>query len=168
MFCLETAQRIPTSREEVWEFISSPHNLKLITPDYMGFDIVSPNLPGKMYAGMVITYKVSPVLGIKTRWISEITHVREGEYFVDEQRVGPYKMWHHEHHLEDIEGGVLMRDIISYIPPFGPLGVIAQRAFIGRKLQEIFGYREMKLTERFGSYTEPSKNALQVLSGSAR
>ena len=92
-------QEINQPIEKLWNFISSPKNLKKITPDYMGFDVTSENLPDKMYEGMIISYKVSPVLGIKTNWVTEITHVEEGKYFVDEQRVGPYKIWHHQHFL---------------------------------------------------------------------
>lgn len=153
MYCLETSQRIPAGIEEVWEFISAPQNLKLITPDYMGFDILTANLPERMYPGMIITYSVSPLLGIKTKWVTEITQVRHGHYFVDEQRMGPYKMWHHQHHLEEIDGGVLMRDVVHYLPPYGIVGALAQRAFIANKLNEIFSYRERKLEDRFGRFS---------------
>jgi len=134
-------QKINASIDEIWEFISSPRNLKKITPEYMGFDITSGDPPEKMYPGMIISYKVSPLLGIKMTWVTEITHVREKEYFVDEQRIGPYSMWHHEHKIEAIEGGVLMHDIISYRPPFGILGTLANRLFIRKQLEEIFNYR---------------------------
>ena len=90
-------QKLPISVEEAWEFISSPNNLKTITPDYMGFDILTKDLPDKMYAGMIISYIVTPVLSIKTNWVTEITQVKELEYFVDEQRDGPYSIWHHQH-----------------------------------------------------------------------
>lgn len=99
---------------------------------------------------MIIGYKVSPVLGIKTTWITEITHVKEQEYFVDEQRVGPYKVWHHQHMLEPTKNGVLMKDIVSYQPPFGLLGTIANKLIIRKKLKEIFEYRRKALEERFG------------------
>ena len=94
--------------EQVWDFMSSPRNLKKITPPYMGFDITNEPLPEKMYAGMIITYKVSPMFNIPMTWVTEITHVRDREYFVDEQRVGPYTIWHHQHLLEKIENGVLI------------------------------------------------------------
>ena len=138
--------------DEVWDFISSPKNLKRITPDYMGFDITSHNPQDTMYPGMIISYKVSPVLGIKMRWVTEITHVREKDYFVDEQRVGPYAIWHHEHKIEPIEGGVLMTDIVSYKPPFGILGTLANGLFIRRQLNEIFKYRTTAVEEIFGVY----------------
>lgn len=142
-------QFLKTSVEEIWDFISSPKNLKEITPDYMGFDITSPNLPEKMYPGMIISYKVKPLLGIKTTWVTEITQVKDHKYFVDEQRVGPYSIWHHEHILEEKDGGVLMTDIISYKPPFGFLGNIANALTIKKKLKEIFDYRFQVLEKKY-------------------
>jgi ligand-binding SRPBCC domain-containing protein len=144
--------KINTSIDEVWDFISSPTNLKEITPDYMGFDITTKSLPEKMYPGMIIAYIVKPVFGIKTIWVTEITHIRDKEYFVDEQRVGPYKMWHHEHFIETIENGVLMTDIVSYKPPFGIFGSIANELMIKRKLTQIFAYRTKAIEGRFGKY----------------
>ncbi len=151
---LHKTQKIPATVEKVWDFISTPANLKKITPAYMGFDITSKNLSKKMYPGMIISYKVSPVLGIKTTWVTEITHVKEGEYFVDEQRVGPYSLWHHEHKIESIPGGVLMTDIVSYKPPFGFLGSIANKLIIKGKLNEIFGFRTNAVEEIFGKWEE--------------
>ncbi|WP_215225294.1 SRPBCC family protein [Echinicola shivajiensis] len=150
---LFTEQKIPASLEEVWDFISSPANLKVITPDHMGFDITSKNLPEKMYPGMIISYKVSPLLGIKMTWVTEITQVKEKEFFVDEQRIGPYVMWHHQHRLTLLqEGGVLMSDIVTYQPPLGPLGALANAVFIKRQLKQIFDYRFKAVEEKFGKY----------------
>ncbi|MFT4848037.1 MAG: ligand-binding SRPBCC domain-containing protein [Sediminicola sp.] len=145
-------QKIKCSIDEIWEFISSPGNLKEITPDYMGFDIMTKNLPDKMYPGMIISYKVSPMLGIKTTWVTEITQVVEKKYFVDEQRVGPYSIWHHQHIIEPIENGILMTDIVSYSPPLGFLGSIANSLFIKNKLNEIFDYRTIAVEKRYGKY----------------
>ena len=147
---LQKTQKVPAALEEVWNFISSPANLKIITPNYMSFDITSELLPSKMYPGMIISYKVSPIWGIKMTWVTEITHVKEKEYFVDEQRVGPYAIWHHEHKIESIEGGVLMTDIVSYKPPFGFLGSIANSVLIKKKLKEIFNYRKNAIEKIFG------------------
>ena len=144
------SQKIPSNLDEVWEFISSPANLKKITPEHMGFDIITPDLPDKMYPGMIIAYKVSPVLGIKMTWVTEITHVQEKSYFVDEQRIGPYSMWHHEHKIEAIEGGVLMSDIISYSPPLGILGKLSNSLFIRKQLKQIFDFREKAIISIFG------------------
>lgn len=145
-------QKVNASLSEVWEFISSPGNLKEITPDYMGFDITSEDVPDKMYPGLIITYNVKPLLGIKTPWMTEITQVKENEFFIDEQRVGPYKIWHHQHFIEPIDGGVLMKDIVTYAPPFGFLGAIANSLFIRKKLQEIFDYRSKALIHKYGEF----------------
>jgi|TARA_B110000483_G_C18204244_1_gene546812 ligand-binding SRPBCC domain-containing protein len=147
-FQFKRTQTINRPITEIWDFISSPNNLKTITPDYMGFDITSES-PEKMYEGLIISYKVSPMLGIKTTWVTEITHIKEHEYFVDEQRVGPYKIWHHQHHLEKTENGTLMTDIVSYQPPFGFLGDIANSIIIKSKLNEIFNYRTKVLEELY-------------------
>jgi len=147
------SQFFNNSINELWDFISNPKNLKKITPDYMGFDIDSEDLSDKMYEGMIIGYKVSPLFGIKTTWVTEITHVKEKQYFVDEQRVGPYKLWHHQHFLESTPEGTLMKDIISYEPPFGFLGNIANSIIIKKKLEEIFDYRTKVLNELFDGST---------------
>jgi len=135
--------------EQLWDFIANPNNLKLITPDYMGFDIISSEIPTKMYEGMIISYKVSPVFGVKTTWVTEITHIKDKRYFVDVQRVGPYKIWHHQHFLEQTTHGTLMTDIVSYKPPFGLLGNLANELLIKGKLNEIFNYRTKALNELF-------------------
>jgi len=153
LYQFKKEQKVNASLAELWDFISSPANLKEITPDYMGFDITSTDIPDKMYAGMIISYKVSPLFGIKTTWVTEITQVRDHEYFVDEQRVGPYSIWHHQHILEPISNGVLMKDIVSYKPPFGFLGAIANSLMIKGKLNEIFDYRTLAVEKRFGRFT---------------
>ncbi|MDT8394033.1 MAG: SRPBCC family protein [Bacteroidales bacterium] len=154
IYQIRTEQKIPAGIDTVWDFISSPANLSKITPEHMGFDIISGNLPEKMYPGMIITYKVSPFSGIRMTWVTEITHVKEKEYFVDEQRVGPYAMWHHEHKIEPIEGGVLMSDIVTYRPPFGFLGAIANGIFIRKQLDDIFKFREQAVLRIFGAFNE--------------
>lgn len=144
--------KINASIDDVWDFISSPKNLKQITPKYMGFDIKTKDLAEKMYPGMIISYIVKPLLGLKTTWVTEITQVKDKEYFVDEQRVGPYNIWHHEHFIEPIEKGVLMKDIVSYKPPFGFLGSIANSLLIKKKLNEIFEYRSEAILKKYGVY----------------
>ena len=143
-------QKIPAEVEAVWDFISSPGNLKHITPPYMGFDITSENLPEKVYPGMIIMYKVTPVFRIKMKWVTEITHVVDKQYFVDEQRVGPYKIWHHQHRIHPVEDGVLMTDLVTYKPPLGFIGGLANRVLIKKKLDEIFEFRRKKLIQIFG------------------
>lgn len=156
-------QKIPATIQQVWDFIATPSNLQNITPRYMGFEITTPNLPDKMYPGMIIAYKVSPVPGIKMNWVTEITHIKEKAYFVDEQRSGPYKLWHHEHKIAPVDGGVLMTDLVSYQPPFGFLGTLANRFFISKKLDEIFEFREKKLTEIFGHIEQDDSNFIDSI-----
>ncbi len=152
VYTLERVQRLPISLEEAWAFFSSPLNLREITPPYMRFEVLSDaKWVGKMYPGQIITYTVRPLLGIPLFWMTEITHVREGEFFVDEQRVGPYALWHHQHHFKPIEGGVEMTDLVHYRLPLGILGDLAQRLFLRRQLEEIFDYRYRVLEQRFGS-----------------
>lgn len=149
---LTRIQKIASNKQELWDFISTPGNLSKITPPHMGFEIMSGGGLEKMYPGMIITYKVSPLLKIKLKWVTEITHVTDGRYFVDEQRIGPYKMWHHQHLLEEIEGGVQMTDIVTYQPPYGFLGAIANALFIRKQLRTIFDFRNNALEKRFGKF----------------
>ncbi|MFP4556498.1 MAG: SRPBCC family protein [Bacteroidales bacterium] len=146
---LHKEQFIPASIDTVWGFISSPGNLKEITPKYMGFEVTSKNLPERVYPGMIISYKVKPLLGIPMAWLTEITHVVDKECFVDEQKIGPYAFWHHQHFTKQVEGGVLMTDIVSYKPPLGFLGSIANWLFIKKQLNGIFNYREKILNKIF-------------------
>lgn len=151
LYQLHTVQKLPITPEDAWKFFSNPANLKLITPSYMGFDIIS-GAEKLMFAGQIIQYLVTPVAGIKTKWVTEITHVKEPEYFVDEQRFGPYSLWHHKHFLREIEGGVEMEDIIDYKLPYGFLGQAVHPLIVRPKLEEIFNFRRKKLEEIFGSY----------------
>lgn len=148
MYQLKSTQFIPASLETCWDYFSSPNNLKEITPKNMGF-IIKTDLPGKMYEGMMIEYVVTPLLGIPMNWITEIKAVKEGVFFIDEQRKGPYKIWHHEHHFKAVEGGVEMTDIVSYEVPFGFLGKLVHPIIVRPKLEQIFQYRTMKINEIF-------------------
>ncbi len=140
---------IPISLDDAWDFFSSPKNLAKITPPHMGFNITSEFNGEKMYPGMLITYKVSPLLGIKMDWCTEITHVLDKQYFVDEQRFGPYAMWHHQHHFKVIDSGVEMIDIIDYAVPFGILGRMMNSILISNEVEKIFTFREAKIKELF-------------------
>ena len=140
MYQLKRQQLVKTDMATCWDFFSSPGNLQKITPKYMGFDVLM-EVPEKMYEGLMIEYRVRPLLGIPMNWITEITHVKEHQFFVDEQRKGPYRIWHHEHHFETVDNGVLMSDIVSYELPFGILGKIAHPILVQRKLNEIFDFR---------------------------
>ena len=149
VFKLERQQLINSSLDEVWGFFTNPNNLSKITPDDMGFEVISEFIADKIYPGQIITYKVSPILNIPLLWMTEITHVVDNKFFVDEQRVGPYKIWHHEHHFEQQENGVLMTDIVHYQPPLGIIGNIANSLFINKKLKKIFDHRYQVIVETF-------------------
>jgi len=151
LYRLETVQNLPISQKEAWDFLSDPKNLKRITPEYMGFEILS-GASDKMYAGQIIQYIVTPVMSITTKWVTEITHVDEGKYFVDEQRFGPYALWHHKHFIKPIHKGVEMIDIIDYKIPFGILGQLVHPIIVAPKLKEIFEFRKHALNEMFGEY----------------
>jgi len=152
-YVLKTEQAIPISLEQAWDFFSSPLNLAKITPSDMKFVVTSDYKPDtKMYEGMIITYKISPLLGIKMDWMTEITHVSDKQYFVDEQRFGPYALWHHQHHFKEIKGGVLMNDILHYAIPYGPIGRLSNSIFVGNKVKQIFAYREKAIEKLFGVY----------------
>ena len=146
---LQTKQFIKSDIQTVWDFMSSPENLEKITPTYMGFKILSDLNNSKMYPGQIIEYYVTPVAGIKMHWVTEITHVKNLEFFVDEQRFGPYAFWHHKHFLKQVDGGIEMIDIVHYKAPFGFIGRIANTIFIEKKIKEIFDFRYKKLEEIF-------------------
>lgn len=150
IYQLKSSQKLPISLETAWKFFSDPANLSKITPEWLNFEVKS-KLPEKMYAGMIITYFVRPLLNIPQTWVTEITHVNEPNYFVDEQRFGPFKMWHHEHIFTQTEDGkVLMQDIVSYVVPFGILGRIMNALIISKKINDIFNYRTQVLIKMFG------------------
>ncbi len=142
-------QFVKTDLQTCWDFFSSPANLKRITPSYMGFDVKT-EVPTQMYEGLIIAYTVKPLLGIPVEWVTEITHVKDKSFFVDEQRKGPYTMWHHEHHFKEVEGGVEMTDIVSYIIPLGIIGKMVHPFLVKPKLEEIFAYRFKIVDEVFG------------------
>ena len=147
---LTAKQFIKSDLDIIWAFISSPKNLALITPPHMGFNILNEtNEVENMYAGQIIEYHVSPLFNIKLHWVTEITHVKQNEYFVDEQRFGPYAFWHHQHFLKEVEGGIEMSDIVNYKIPFGSLGRMANTLFVKKQLKQIFDYRYNKIEESF-------------------
>jgi ligand-binding SRPBCC domain-containing protein len=163
LYRLGAAQYLPIHTETAWDFLSNPANLQKITPPHMGFEILS-GADRPMYAGQLIQYSVSPLPGIRTRWVSEITHVTPGSYFVDEQRYGPYSLWHHKHFIREVEGGVVMEDIVDYKLPLGLLGRMAQGLFVRRQLTEIFKYREGTLRDLFGTLPgRPSKFSIETI-----
>ncbi len=148
MYQLKTKQFVKTDMATCWDFFSDPKNLSKITPQSMGF-IVRTELPDKMYEGLMIEYTVRPMLGIPMNWITEIKTVKNHSFFVDEQRKGPYRIWHHEHHFKEVDGGVEMTDIVSYELPLGFLGRLMHPILVKNKLKEIFDYRRQKVDELF-------------------
>ncbi|HMP99992.1 MAG TPA: SRPBCC family protein [Cyclobacteriaceae bacterium] len=165
IYNLQRTQFLPLSIKEAWAFFSSPANLAKITPEHMGFKILhiseGPN-GKKMYQGQLIRYKVNVLPGIAVHWVTEITHVSEPNFFVDEQRFGPYSLWHHQHHFKVVEGGVEMRDEVNYAIPFGILGRLANWLFVERQVHAIFEHRFNILEERF-SKIEQQKEKVKDL-----
>jgi ligand-binding SRPBCC domain-containing protein len=153
IYTLHSKQNLPISLDEAWEFLSNPKNLKIITPEYMGFKTLSGD-DREMFAGQIIQYIVTPVLGIPMKWVTEITHVKDKKYFVDEQRFGPYDLWHHKHFLKEIQGGVEMEDIVDYKVPMGIVGQLVHPFLVKPKLNEIFEFRRKKLIELFGEFKD--------------
>lgn len=143
---------MPISLDKAWSFFSNPANLQAITPSDLGFKIISKYHGDIMYAGQIIEYKVSPVFHIPLYWMTEITHVSDKKYFVDEQRYGPYSLWHHQHHFKEIPGGVEMTDIVHYKMPFWFLGDIANWLFVQKQIKGIFDYRFKTVEDMFGVY----------------
>jgi len=142
-------QFIPRPLDEVWHFFSRPENLNTLTPDDMSFEILSDIKDTQMYEGMIVLYKISPLAGIKMDWVTEITYIKDRQYFIDEQRFGPYALWHHEHHFEEQAGGVLMTDLLHYKVPYGIIGTIADAIFVNDKIEQIFAFRKKAIEKRF-------------------
>ena len=160
-YSLKTTQLIPIDISQAWDFFSNPANLQAITPADMGFQVISKHHGNKMYAGQLIEYKVKPVLNFPLYWMTEITQVSDKQYFIDEQRFGPYQLWHHQHHFKEIDGGVQMTDIVHYRNPMGIIGNIANTLFVQKQLRKIFEYRFKKVEELFGKWDGQQPNALE-------
>ena len=148
MHILKQQQFLPITIDQAWAFFATPKNLNEVTPEEMVFEILS-DLPDRMYEGLMITYRIRPMMNMPLNWVTEITHVREKEYFVDEQRQGPYQIWHHEHHFKAVEGGVMMTDLLHYDIGKSFFGWIAGKLFVHQKVKQIFDYRYKKLENYF-------------------
>ena len=157
MYCMKYRQKFPLSLKESWSFFSSPQNLKILTPDHLGFEITNDLEDRAMYAGQIIAYTLRPLWDVPIQWITEITHVEEPYYFIDEQRFGPYKFWHHEHRLTAIPNGVAMSDTVYFQPPLGLLGKALYYLKVKQDLETIFSYRQTKLETLFGHYLAVEK-----------
>jgi len=154
VYSLMRIQKIPAKISDVWEFFSNPSNLKNITPANLGFNFISKNQSEKIYTGQIIEYKLNPLLNIPVYWMTEITFVENEKIFVDEQRSGPYSLWHHQHHFKQIENGVEMTDIVHYKIPFWFVGDIANTLFVQKKLNNIFKHRFEKTEKYFGKWID--------------
>ena len=148
IYQLKAKQKLPISLGDAWSFFSDPGNLPKLTPPWLNLKVTS-ELPDKMYEGMIITYKVYPFAGIPSSWVTEITQVKEKNFFIDEQRFGPYKFWHHQHHFKQIVEGIEMEDIVTYALPLDPLSRPLNSLFVGNKVKEIFKFREEVLNKLF-------------------
>lgn len=149
----ESKQLVNATLDECWHFFSDPSNLQKITPTTMGFQVTDFDQK-KMYQGQIIAYKISPLLGIKMTWVTEITTVREKEFFIDEQRFGPYSFWHHKHYFEQTPQGTLMTDVVHYVIPFGFIGRIMNNLVVSKQLETIFKYRYHKVEQLFNTKNE--------------
>lgn len=160
LYQLKSKQLLPITIKEAWDFLSNPKNLALITPKHMGFHILA-GADRPMFQGQIIQYIVKPFPLVSTKWVTEITHVREAKYFVDEQRFGPYALWHHKHFLKEVPEGVEMEDVIDYKLPFGFLGQLTHPILVKKQLHKIFEFREKKLAELFGT-VDGKENFLSI------
>jgi ligand-binding SRPBCC domain-containing protein len=150
VYQLRRKQVLAMSLEDCWDFFASPMNLSTITPPWLGFEVLSMDWD-KMYPGMILQYYVRPLLGIRLRWVTEITHVEPRTMFVDEQRFGPYKMWHHQHHFRPTPSGIEMTDIVHYAIGYGPLDPLLNSLVVRNRLEEIFSFRFNTLEKMFGA-----------------
>ncbi len=138
---------------EAWKFFSSPYNLNDITPEFFQVNITS-EVPEKIYAGLMISYRMKAVLGIPMDWLSEISHCDEPKRFVYEQRIGPFKFWSHEVCLTEEQNGVVLEDIMFYAMPMGWLGQFINSVLIASKLEHIFDNRRNYLHSTWGDLFE--------------
>ncbi len=148
VYTIHREQIVPAPLQMIWDFFSNPRNLNELTPPDLSFRIIG-EVAERMYAGQIIEYRVSFMPGFWSKWLTEITHVRDRAYFVDEQRLGPYKLWHHEHHFVPVDGGVRIIDKVTYIVGFGPIGAVVNMLFIRGKLRRIFDFRRERVSALF-------------------
>jgi ligand-binding SRPBCC domain-containing protein len=153
---LHYVMRLPIGLSVAWDFFSDPRNLGRLTPPSLGIEIIS-EPPPRMHPGMIITYAIRPLLGIPVRWVTEITHVREPNLLVDEQRFGPYRFWHHQHHFREVEGGIEMEDLVHYGLPFGVIGRVLGGRYVRQQLAGVFSFRKTFLEETFGTMPETGR-----------
>jgi len=161
-FSLKAIQNMPVHPEKAWNFFSNPANLQAITPAKLQFRIISDHHGETMYPGQIIEYTVRPLLGIPIYWMTEITHVEDNKMFIDEQRIGPYRFWQHQHHFKAVQGGVEMTDIIHYRNPFGFIGNVANTLFVKNQLKQIFEFRFKKIESLFGKWKDANNQSIVI------
>ena len=147
--CLKTKQLLPIDLDEAWKFFSNPRNLQKITPSWLDFKITN-EIADEMYPGMIITYRLKAIFGFPTTWVTEITHVENPYFFVDQMRSGPFRFWHHQHHFKPISAGIEMTDVVHYALKLGIFGQLINHVLIRARLNEIFAFREQTISELFG------------------
>ncbi len=152
VYAIKAVQKIPVDIDTAWRFFSSAANLAEITPSNLAFRIITKYPADKMHAGQIIEYKLRPIPGVSFYWMTEITHINDKVFFIDEQRFGPYSLWHHEHHFRQIEGGVEMTDIVYYKIPYWFLGTLANWLFVHKQLREVFNFRYKAIEDMFGKW----------------
>ena len=152
MYVLNSIQQLPISLEEAWDFFSNPNQLKKITSDDIAMKVMD-DLPEQIYEGMIVRYRIQPIFKFNMQWVTEITHIKERVQFIDEQRFGPFRFWHHQHRLVEIKDGVELQDTVHYVMPFSILGRFVHRFFVRKLLESIFSYRKKQLDAYFGKYS---------------
>jgi ligand-binding SRPBCC domain-containing protein len=152
LYTIRFVQSIPAASNLVWSFFADPRNLSFLTPPSMQFQTLSPDVSDSIYPGQLIEYRLRPLPWMHSNWLTEITQVSTGRYFEDQQRRGPYRLWHHQHHFKEIEGGVEMTDLVNYAIPYGPIGRTVNRYIVGPRLKELFRFRRQRIEEKFGRW----------------
>lgn len=156
IYHLRQEQFLPISLGEAWSFFSNPRNLEAITPSNLNFKIRNVTLDMSIYEGQIIHYKIRILPFVWVSWVTEISKVKEREYFIDDQRLGPYAFWHHQHHFREVNGGVEMRDVVTYAIPFGWIGNLIHRVYVNARLRQIFDYRRNILDKKFEGEKTPN------------
>lgn len=153
LYRLHQTQRLPISAQTAWAFFSDARKLPLITPAWLDFSLTN-EPPARVHPGTLITYRIRPIARVPVRWVTEITHTAAPYFFVDEQRFGPYRFWHHQHRFRPVDGGgVEVEDLVHYaLPPLGPVSRLAHAALVRPRLEAIFAYRRQALERHFGPW----------------
>jgi ligand-binding SRPBCC domain-containing protein len=153
MYCIKYTQKLPISLEKSWDFFAEPSNLQVISPQHLRFETMNEEGNCKMFAGQIICHRIRPILHIPLNWVTEITHVDAPYFFVDEQRFGPFRFWHHQHIFKELDHGVEMTDIVYYKMPLGIVGKAIHSIKVKKDLHDIFRYRADSLERIFGKYS---------------